>query len=98
MTAEGLFTPAGKTWLEEEYLGKECSPYELADRIGTYARKVRDALLFHHLPVRNMKQAQEVALRKGRRKSPTEGRERTGAEREHISRGMERAWRERRQS
>jgi hypothetical protein len=90
-----LFTPAGKVYLQEEYVEKERSTYDIADERRTYANLVRRALVFHRLKLRDKPNAQKAALKKGRHPHPTKGRTRSEEERARISEGVSEVWKER---
>jgi very-short-patch-repair endonuclease len=89
-----LYTRLGKLYLEEEYVQKERSTYDIAKERGTYANKIRRGLVFHGLPLRDKCNAQKAALKSGRHFHPTRGRQRTPEERQRISESMAQAWRE----
>lgn len=87
-----LFTLAGGAYLQEYYVRQEKSTHVLADELGTYPNQVLRALRHHGLPVRTKAQAQQVALKKGRHRHPTRGRQVSRQTRERIGEGVGRAW------
>jgi hypothetical protein len=85
-----LSGPAGAAYLREHYVERRESTYAIAAELGTYANLVRRALLEHGIELRTRGQAQAAALESGRAENPTDGRERTGAERQKIGEGRRR--------
>lgn len=90
-----LFDEQGKQYLDEEYIQKKFSTYEIAEAIESYPNLVRRALKFHGFRLRTHKQAQRIALEKGRHSHPTKGRERSEEEKRAISNGVLHARQER---
>ena len=85
-----LFTSEGKAYLQGEYVEKNRSTYDIAAERGTYANKVRRALLAHGFRPRDKSRAQAAALASGRHAHPTKGRTRTDEERDNIRDGLKR--------
>lgn len=48
------------------------SPYEIAEKYGTYPNKIR-RILKKHIPMRNRSDAQSTAMERGRKPHPTKG-------------------------
>jgi len=69
-----LFTQEGKKFLHEQYILKERSTYEIAEQLEVYPNMVRRALQSHKFPIRSKSEAQSVALKTGRHKHPTKGK------------------------
>jgi hypothetical protein len=87
-----LFNVDGYYYLQEFYVNRQYSTYEIAKENNTYANKVRRALIYHRIPLRNYKESQKAAQEAGRYHHPTQGRERTTEEKRRISQGQIRAW------
>jgi len=85
-----LFTSEGKAYLQVEYVEKARSTYEIAVDRGTYANKVRRALIAHGIRPRDKSKAQAAALASGRHAHPTRGRTRSDEERDNIRAGLKR--------
>jgi very-short-patch-repair endonuclease len=68
------------------------STYEIAKELGTYPNKIRRILIKNGEEVRNKSKAQTVALKTGRHKHPTKGKNRTEEEKIKISDGMALHW------
>jgi very-short-patch-repair endonuclease len=75
-----------------EYNTRQRSFGDIAQEYGTYANKVKRLLIKAGGTPRDKKKAQKVALKSGRAKHPTEGRQRTAGERERISEGVAAEW------
>jgi very-short-patch-repair endonuclease len=54
---------------------KGMSSYQIAEKLGTYSRKVLRAMDYLNIPRRNYSDAQSVALKSGRSEHPTKGKE-----------------------
>lgn len=85
-----LFTSEGKAYLQSEYVDKARSTYDIAAERGTYANKVRRALVAHGYRLRDKSKAQAAALASGRHAHPTKGRTRSDEERDNIRAGLKR--------
>lgn len=83
-----------KKFLQEEYVGEERSWADIADELGTYANKLRRKALKLGIQSRSKSKAQKIALSSGRRKHPTEGKERSEATKLKISEGVAKSWEE----
>ena len=68
------------------------STYHIAERYGTYANKIRRALVKHGVQRRTKSQAQKEALTNGRSKHPTKGSKRSLEERLRISSAVKKYW------
>jgi hypothetical protein len=65
-----------KTYYKKEYVDKERSFHDLAREHGTYPNKIRREVLGFGYAPRDKSAAQRAALKSGRHKHPTKGRER----------------------
>lgn len=72
--------------------GLSCA--EIADSYGTYPKKIERLLKKHGVTLRSRSDATKGAMKKGRLEHPTRGKIRTEAEREAISKGVEKSWQE----
>ena len=68
------------------------STYHIAERYGTYANKIRRALVKHGVQRRTKSQAQKEALVNGRSRHPTKGSKRSLEERLRISSAVKKYW------
>lgn len=68
------------------------STYSVAKAFNTYANEVNRVLKKHGIPVRTRSAAQSVALKTNRTKHPTQGKQRTQAEKIKISAGLSSSW------
>lgn len=68
------------------------SPYQIAEKYGTYTQKIRRLLKKLEVPLRNKSEAQKKAIETGRSKHPTAGRERTEEEKMAISSKLVESW------
>lgn len=68
------------------------SPYQIAEFYSTYANKIRRILKKNQVEIRSKSEAQKSALKQGRSAHPTEGKERTEAEKIAISSSMISYW------
>jgi very-short-patch-repair endonuclease len=68
------------------------STYEIAKELGTYPNKIRRILIKNGEEVRDKSKAQTIALKTGRHKHPTKGKNRTEEEKIKISDGMALHW------
>ena len=57
----------------KEYIEEEKSIYEIAEKHGTYAQKIRRLLIKNGVSLRSKGDAQSIALSSGRMKHPTKG-------------------------
>jgi len=84
------------TNLEQEviamYDDQDMSTYQIAKELETYPNKIRRILKKHGKELKSKSEAQRVALKTGRSKHPTEGRERSHGEKLSISRSMSSYW------
>lgn len=87
-----LLGDEGKAFLEQEYISKKRSTYDIAEELETYPNMIRRALLKHNISLRDKGEAQKSALESGRHTHPTEGKERTHEEKIKISNSMASAW------
>lgn len=71
---------------------KNRSSYDIANELNTYPNKIRRVLIKHGYDLRDKSEAQKTALKTGRSKHPTLGRERTDKEKRSISKKMVEVW------
>jgi very-short-patch-repair endonuclease len=81
-----------RQYIEEEYVRKERSTYELAEECETYPNKVRRAILKYGYTLRDKSKAQKRAIESGRHKHPTKGLKRPESTKVKISEGMAKVW------
>ncbi len=72
--------------------GLSCA--EIAKFYNTYPKKVERLLKKHGVTLRSRSEATKGAMEQGRLEHPTKGKIRTEAEREAISKGVEKSWQE----
>lgn len=75
-----------------EYIEKERSIHEIAEEHGTYPNKIRRELLGFGYTLRDKGEAQKAAIKNGRHKHPTRGRERPPEVRRKISATLTESW------
>jgi len=84
--------------INEKYIVKEYSKgrsaNEIAKELGTYANKIFRILKRQGYETRDKSEAQKNALKKGTASHPTAGRKRTESEKNKISQGRAKAWKE----
>jgi hypothetical protein len=78
-----LFT---KDFLEKELQTK--SPGQIADENSTYTKKIQRLMTYYGIKGRSKSEATSLALKEGRIKHPTAGRERTEDEKMRIAKGL----------
>ena len=71
---------------------KNRSSYDIATELNTYPNKIRRVLKKNGYSLRSKGEAQSEAIKSGRAKHPTLGKERTDEEKNSISRGVEKNW------
>lgn len=74
------------------YIDKLKSFAEIAERLGTYANKVRRDAKRLGINIRNKSEAQQNALQTGKTKHPTLGQKRSDQTKSKIGIGMARSW------
>jgi hypothetical protein len=74
-----------KEYYKVEFVQKERSMHDIAEEHGTYVNKIRRELLSFGYQPRGKSEAQKIALKTGRHKHPTKGRERPPEVRSKIS-------------
>ena len=74
------------------YDDQDLSTYQIAKELETYPNKIRRILIKHGKELKSKSEAQKVALKTGRSKHPTEGRERSHVEKLNISKSMSSYW------
>ncbi len=70
------------------------STYSIAKELGTYPKKIERILKKNGHKLRGKAEAQSLAIKSGRTKHPTKGKQRTDEEKLKISIGTEKHWRE----
>lgn len=80
------------SFLTATYSVAECSFPEIAQACGTYSNRLRRDAKRLGLEVRKQSEAQSLALKQGKRKHPTEGKERTQADKIKISEALAESW------
>jgi very-short-patch-repair endonuclease len=81
-----------KQLLESLYIDEMKSDVEIGEILGTYSNKIRRDRLRLGIPTRTLADAQKLALKKGRAKHPTQGRERTDEEKKKIGESVSAKW------
>lgn len=76
----------------EEYVNKQQSPTQIAERFGVYSNLIRRELKKLGFKPRNKSEAQKLALQSGRHKHPTRGTERSESTKIEISNAMAKSW------
>lgn len=74
------------------YVNKNQSTYQIAEALGTYANKVRAALKFLGVELRDYKSAQAKAIETGRAEHPTKGKKLTDEHKMSVGRARSKAW------
>ncbi len=87
-----LTSEQGKAYLQEEYVNKNRSTYDIAKELNTYPNKVRRALIEHEIDLRDKSTAQKEALKSGRHSHPTEGTKRKQVTKNKISSTVASIW------
>ncbi len=70
------------------------STYSIAKELGTYPKKIERILKKNGHPLRSKAEAQSLAIKSGRTKHPTKGKNRSDEEKLKISIGTEKRWRD----
>lgn len=86
------FARKHKERLVEAYVNEEKSTYEIAKELNTYPNKVRAALQFLGVTLRDYKAAQKTALERGRSKHPTQGKTLSEEHKRRVGRSRSKAW------
>lgn len=71
---------------------KENSINQIAKELNTYPNKIRRILLKNNIKLRNISEAQTLALKHGTAIHPTKGKERSNESKFRISEGNSKAW------
>ena len=74
------------------YNNENCSTYEVAKELNTYANKIRRTLIKHGISLKTKSEAQKNALESGRSAHPTMGKKRSREERLKISSSLVDYW------
>jgi very-short-patch-repair endonuclease len=78
--------------LVDMYVNRNMSTYQIAEAFNTYANKIRLALKFLGVELRDYKNAQKMALDSGRAEHPTKGKTLTEEHKKNVGRGRSKAW------
>ena len=81
-----------KEYYDREYVTYGRSPKSIAEEWDTYPNKIRRELIKYGFELRDKSEAQSVALKCGRHKHPTKGRERSDDAKIKISEKMAENW------
>lgn len=81
-----------KDYLQKTYWDEGKSIHVIAEALNTYPNKVRRSIIKIYGKLRTKSEAQKNALALGVSKHPTEGRERSEAERKNISKSVAKKW------
>lgn len=81
-----------KHTIQKMYLEELKSFGDIAVKLGTYANKIRRDAKKFDIPIRNKSEAQSNALKTGRTKHPTEGKERSDTTKSKIGLGLAKSW------
>lgn len=93
MSSHWLFDGSqGRDYLIRLYHEMGWSIRQIAEFLETDKMVVAKAMVHHRIPRRGKSEAQAGAIKNGRSKNPTAGRERTEREKKRISRGHKRYW------
>jgi very-short-patch-repair endonuclease len=80
--------------LNKEYKIAKNSFKDIADKVGTYANKLRRDAVKYNIPIRSKSEAQKNALSSGKTKHPTQGKQRSEEVKNKIGRSVMNAWEE----
>lgn len=81
-----------KEIIKDLYLRQNKSFADIADQYGTYANRVRRDALTFRIKIRDKSSAQKNALKTGKHKHPTKGKERSDEEKNKIGMGVLNSW------
>lgn len=81
-----------KEVIQKLYTGKLKSFGDIADQLGTYANKIRRDAKKFGIIIRNKSEAQQNALKTGKVKHPTEGKERSETTKSKIGLSLAKTW------
>jgi len=74
------------------YEKEKLSIRQIAEQVGTYPQAIARALAKQNVKMRDKSQAQEIALKTGRSKHPTEGKEISENTRLKLSQSIKKSW------
>lgn len=74
------------------YCDEKCSTYEIAEKFKTYPNKIRRFLKKEGIRIYDKAEAQGNAIKRGRSKIPTQGKERSKEEKLKISSTLKKSW------
>tara|TARA_B100001564_G_C20595260_1_gene649902 strand:+ start:475 stop:1254 length:780 start_codon:yes stop_codon:yes gene_type:complete len=74
------------------YCDEKCSTYEIAEKFATYPNKIRRFLKKEGIRIYDKAEAQGNAIKRGRSKIPTKGKERSKEEKLKISSTLKKSW------
>lgn len=83
-----------KNVLVDMYVSQQKSTYQIAEALGTYPNKVRLALKFLGVDLRDYKAAQKTAIETGRAEHPTKGKKLTESHKRNVGIARSQAWAE----
>lgn len=81
-----------KNIIEKMYVKEGLSFAIIAERLNTYANKIRRDALKYKIPVRDKSEAQSNALKKGIHKHPTKGQQRSTETKNKIGNSVMKSW------
>lgn len=87
-----VFAQTNKTFLEDEYVNKKKSTYEIAKALKTNSKKIQRALISLGVKLRSHSEAQAVALERGVSKHPTKGKKASASTKNKMSRAVSKYW------
>mgnify|MGYP003634230513 CR=1 FL=1 len=86
------FAEQNRDFLVNSYVSENKSTYKIAEELNTYPNKIRRALKSLGVQLKTKSEAQSVALKQGRHKHPTQGKQRSEIDKINISEGMSKYW------
>jgi len=81
-----------KNIIESLYIEQGLSFAAIADKLNTYANKIRRDAVKYKIPIRDKSEAQSNALKKGVHKHPTKGQNRSKETKEKIGYSVMKSW------
>lgn len=78
--------------INEMYIVKQMSFYDIASELGTYANRIRRDAKKFNIPIRDKSSAQKNALKTGKHSHPTKGKKRSNEIKNKIGRGVLGNW------
>lgn len=86
------FAQKNKSYLIEQYTVEGKSTYAIGKALNVNAKKVQRALQSLGVDLRGYKEAQQLAIKKGRAKHPTKGKKMSASSKEKMSRSIAKYW------